>query len=231
MNTSEISRNQNMVMPSRGSGFTIIEVIVTVAIAAILLAVAIPSMQNLIRSSRVENESDRLVNLLVQTRHAALTAGRPSFVCRSSSAVGNSAIGAEDINCDITGLAALDWDADLIFYIQRATAITPAPNDRFDNQRLETLNTDAGERRQMADTISPRPDSNVVITANRDDFVIRFNPDGTMENSAPFRLAICEPNGNAEFGRIIEIGAAGQIRSRPIDTNDTNRDCTPTVAT
>jgi len=81
----------------------------------------------------------------------------------------------------------------------------------------------------MLASASEVPNANIVITANQNDFVIRFNSDGTMENNAPFRLAICEQGDNAQFGRIIEIGALGQIRSTRINVDDDDRDCTPTV--
>jgi len=229
MKVFRTKRNVNAIPRLQGSGFTLVELIVTIGILSILLAVAVPSMQNLLRSNRVEGEVERIVGLLTQVRNSALTSGRPSFICRSNSAVGGSPVGNENIRCINNGLAALNWDADLILYTQLPNSVTPAPNNRFGNQRIQRLNDVRAERQQMADTISVRPNVNVIITANRPDFVIRFNSDGTMENNAPFRLAICEQGDNAQFGRIIEIGALGQIRSTRINVDDDDRDCTPTV--
>lgn len=229
MKVFRTKRNVNAIPGIQGSGFTLVELIVTIGILSILLAVAVPSMQNLLRSNRIEGEVEQFVSLLKQARSAALTSGRPSFFCRTRSArAGGDTLGNEVFACRTGGLGALNWTAEVLVYTQLPDRITPVPDGRFRNQRIQDLGGPA-RRRAMLASASEVPNANIVITANQNDFVIRFNSDGTMENNAPFRLAICEQGDNAQFGRIIEIGALGQIRSTRINVDDDDRDCTPTV--
>jgi len=229
MKVFKTKRNVNAIPRLQGSGFTLVELIVTIGILSILLAVAVPSMQNLIRSNRVEGEVEQFVSLLKQARSAALTSGRPSFFCRTTSArAEGDTLGNELFACRTDGLDALDWATEVLVYTQLPDRLTPDPDDRFLNQTIQDLGGPV-RRRAMLASASEVPDAGIVITANQNDFVIRFNSDGTMENNAPFRLAICEQGDNAQFGRIIEIGALGQIRSTRINVDDDDRDCTPTV--
>lgn len=63
------------------SGFTFLELIITVAIAAILMAIAIPSFQALISSTRVYSQTRELFNTLVMTRSRAITSGYSTILC------------------------------------------------------------------------------------------------------------------------------------------------------
>jgi type IV fimbrial biogenesis protein FimT len=62
-------------------GFTLLEMMITVTIAGILLAVAIPSYQNIIGNSRLAAQANTLVNALTQARSEALKRGLPVTVC------------------------------------------------------------------------------------------------------------------------------------------------------
>lgn len=60
---------------SRPCGFTLVELIVTVAIAALLLAVAVPSFNRLMISSRLTTQANNAVNLLAYARAEAVKRG------------------------------------------------------------------------------------------------------------------------------------------------------------
>lgn len=56
-------------------GFTVIELMVTVAIAVILLTVAVPSLQQVIRDNRVTGQANELIALINLTRNEAVRRG------------------------------------------------------------------------------------------------------------------------------------------------------------
>lgn len=62
-------------------GFTLIELVVTLSIAAVLLAVGVPSMQNLIRDARLSSQSDLLVRTINAARLEAIKQRSNFKVC------------------------------------------------------------------------------------------------------------------------------------------------------
>lgn len=66
------------------SGFTLIELMVTLAIAGILITVAAPSLQKLIKTNRVQTEASGFVGDLILARTEAVKRGQNVSVCVSS---------------------------------------------------------------------------------------------------------------------------------------------------
>src|SRR5690606_15153493 len=69
---------------TRTSGFTLVELMVTIAIAAILAAIAFPSFQDSIRSNRVTTAANELMASLALARTEALRSPGGAAVCTSS---------------------------------------------------------------------------------------------------------------------------------------------------
>jgi type IV fimbrial biogenesis protein FimT len=67
--------------PQSEGGFTLIELMVTVTIAAVLLAIGVPGMTDLIRDARLATQSDMLVSTLNLARMEALKQGKSFKVC------------------------------------------------------------------------------------------------------------------------------------------------------
>lgn len=65
-------------------GFTAIELMVTVAIAAILVAIAAPSFKNIIEKGRVEAGSNQLFTALMLTRNEAVSRNQSGVLCKSA---------------------------------------------------------------------------------------------------------------------------------------------------
>ncbi|MBD9367538.1 GspH/FimT family pseudopilin [Xanthomonas sp. XNM01] len=72
-------------MPSRRRqrGFTLIELMVTVAVAALLLSLGLPSFQQAMRSNRVATTSNELMASLALARAEALKGLGPAGICRT----------------------------------------------------------------------------------------------------------------------------------------------------
>lgn len=66
------------------SGFTLIELLVTLTVAAILLTVAVPGFQSLIRGNRMATEANNLHAALVFSRSEALKRRGSVTLCRSA---------------------------------------------------------------------------------------------------------------------------------------------------
>ena len=65
----------------RACGFTLVELMITIAVAAILLALAAPSFTRLIANTRETSAVNSLLNALVYARNTALRSGEPVTVC------------------------------------------------------------------------------------------------------------------------------------------------------
>ena len=100
----------------RASGFTLLELLVTIAVAAVLLAIAIPSYRGMVqRNALVANVND-LVGDLNYARAEAVTRGQNVYVCSSS----NQSTCSNDGN----------WSAGWLIYVDDDfSASSPKPSD------------------------------------------------------------------------------------------------------
>ncbi|MEX2366066.1 MAG: GspH/FimT family pseudopilin [Pseudohongiellaceae bacterium] len=100
----------------KNRGFTLIELMITVALVAILAAVAAPGMSSFIENAQIKAEAQRLASLLSLARNQAITDNLPMVVSGSFS--GNA------LNIDVYSNSG--DDATLTFeagdtYIERST--------------------------------------------------------------------------------------------------------------
>lgn len=71
-----------MTRPHKHSaGFTIIELMVTIAVAAVLLGLAVPAFTDVIRNTRMANQANSVVGALNYARSESATRGMPVSVC------------------------------------------------------------------------------------------------------------------------------------------------------
>lgn len=89
-------------------GFTLIEMMVTIAVAAILLALAIPSFRDTIVRSRIASVSNDFMGALNFARSEAVKRGRRILICKSSSGTGCT----ESAQWESGWMAFEDKDAD-----------------------------------------------------------------------------------------------------------------------
>lgn len=78
----------------RGSrGFTLVELMVTVAVLGIIATVAVPSFTNLIRSSRLTSSANEMVAILQTARSAAISNRARVEVCPSAGSTCAAVVG------------------------------------------------------------------------------------------------------------------------------------------
>ena len=213
---------------SKKSGFTIIELMFVVLITAIAISLAIPSFNTIIQNNRIENEAYRIFTMLRQTRSNAITFNRRNFLCRSNNATTN--VNGNGAACRTAGTANFDWNYELMSYTLLATDPETVPNNRFNNQKLQNVGSANNNniKRQMLQSIRGSDTDTVNVIASSNDNVFAFTPEGTLLNTAPIRIAICDDRDDPEdFGQLITINAAGLIRLSNTDDTDTDLDCTP----
>jgi len=78
------SRAADLTECARHGGFTLIEVLITIALASILLTIAIPSFRYVTNSNRISGEVNGLLGDLQFARAEAIKEGRNVSVCVSS---------------------------------------------------------------------------------------------------------------------------------------------------
>jgi len=91
----------------RQRGFTLVELMMVLAVAAVLVTVAIPSFSTLIKNNRLTTFTNTLVGSLVLARSEAVRRGRAVTVCASSNG---------------TGCTATSWQQGWIVFTDAGTA-------------------------------------------------------------------------------------------------------------
>ena len=74
--------------PDRQSGFTLIELMVTIAVLAVLLAWGLPNFQNSLRSNRVATSTNEVLASVSLARSEAIRSTRGAGICASSDGTG-----------------------------------------------------------------------------------------------------------------------------------------------
>ena len=181
-------------------GFTLIELMLTLAIAAIILTQAVPSFTGMIASNRLITQTNDLVADVNLARSEAVARGVQVILCNSAD---SKAAGA---TCNGT---AQTWSTGWLMYAENdgvagfdSTAVPPDTLIRI------------GQPSKSGITVMAN------VAGNTD---LQYNPDGTANEAGNTVIfAICDDNG-ASTGRQININGVG--RPRLISTSIAS--CTP----
>lgn len=101
--------------PARQRGFTLIELVVVVAIAAILMMVGIPSFQSLMASRAVAADMSAMGDTIRYARSEALKYGSPVTVCVSTGPM-NPVPVCWDLGSGVTNY---DWKVGWVVFVDR----------------------------------------------------------------------------------------------------------------
>jgi type IV fimbrial biogenesis protein FimT len=177
-----------MLMRKHSSGFTVVELIVALAVVAILATAALPAMGGLISRNKVASEVNRLASDLLFARNSAVTRGRVVTVCRSG----------DQTACLSSPSAAGRLDAGWMTY----TADEPLEN--FDGALGEVLKV--GEK--VSETIEIR------VLGNQAPDYISFLPSGRIEGASPGNIVItiCKDGQSTDqvTGRRVTLSTSGR---------------------
>lgn len=164
-------------------GFTLIELMVVIVIVAILLTLAVPAFDNMIRRNTVES--------LQTSLGGALTTARTEAAARNS-VVTICAINDEGNNCsdDID-----DWGQGWLVFVDQDADGTVDDEDVI----IEVFEYDGRYTFTPSVATGPIPSS------------LSFNSQGFLREATPTLFTICDPRGNEEFARGMFVNNSGLV--------------------
>lgn len=180
--------------PRQQRGFTLVELLVTVAVLAVLLGIAVPSFQTMMANSQLSSRTNDMVGALSLARSEAIRRGARITLCKSS----------DGASCSTSG----DWAQGWIAFVDATRSGTDASVDSGET----VIQVHQGN----ADAVSVKGSSNV---SN----YVSFASDGRAKlmdgASQTGTLRACSSSGavtNDSRARSIEISATGRISSSTV---------------
>jgi len=176
-------------MNKKQTGFTLSELIITLAIAAILLSQAVPSFITMMKDNRIVTQTNSLVTSLNTARSDAVKRGTRITVCKS----------ADNATC----IAAGGWHQGWI-------AFTDSNNDAVVNNTDVVLHTHGP---LPAGTTFNGVVGNVAnyVSYASSGFSELVGGGGAQTGT----LVLCDDRGFGDRARAIVVNAAGQVRTAP----------------
>ena len=177
-------------MRNRNTGFTLVELLITVALVAIVLGLGVPSFQSTVLNNRLTTQANALVAGLQFARSEAVKRSRRVTVCRSADGTSCAASGGWDqgwivfLDADDDG----DWDAgEDILRVNEALVGT--------GQSL-VGSADVAQYISFASTGVPR------------------KPDGTAQSGTLF---LCDSRGS-DYSRTVTLSQTGKASAAKADS-------------
>ncbi len=177
---------------SDSSGFTITELIVTLAVVAILAGIAAPSFRSMILDKRLRTQADEYFTMLMVARSEAVKRGIQVTVCKS----GNTS--SSPPSCAGAGV---DWEDGVIIFVDNDGDQVLDAGEQILQLRgtLEGGNTMRGE-----DTTNNGVNTDIAFLASG----LAKDEKGTSKKKWG-KFFFCDTRGAAE-GRMVEVSATGR---------------------
>jgi type IV fimbrial biogenesis protein FimT len=187
-------------MKIRAAGFTLIELMVAVAIAAILLAVAMPNFSETLKASRTSSQIRELASGLSIARSEAVARGREVLMCPSS----------DQATCSGT------WSQGWII------CSNPDESDDCDDAGDELLRVYQGVGNNRMKVFHY---TDAVTSAA--DTTLRFTRNGTLktpENPNAVTFVICDAGNDVKFARAALVSTFGRTKLAMVDNGVVAKD-------
>ena len=180
--------------PSQLRGFGLIELVTTIALVAILAAIALPSFASLIRDKRVSTETNDFLTAFNLARNESISRSRGVSICAADTRSGVPAACA----------TSADWDLGWMVFVDDTATPADAPPTTI--LEADIIRTWVGNEHNE---LTPGDDTK---------FFVRFNPRGlsNLASDLTFTLAP-EDNCSNQQQREIVVNALGRSKSTKVD--------------
>lgn len=187
----------NVIEIKQQTGFTLLELIITMAISAILVTTAIPNFQRMIQDNRMSTNANALVSALNFARSEAVRRGSSVKVCQGT-----------DRNACFNDATTTDWAAGWI-------VVVDADNDgAFDNSFDELLRVHEPLNSQLT----------LVKEGGGANLPISYNATG-IANGNNTLLRLCDTSSDNEVERRIVISMTGRVSSAKRSSTEAGYQC------
>lgn len=197
-------------------GFTLVELLVTISIVAILAALAFPSYREFSIRMTVSDNTNSLVGALNAARSEAVKRGRAAAVIANG---GNWSDGWQVV------VAAENNDGSI-----QDTPVSPGASAAECEAYLDNAADDASTVPLCLLHHLALPDSYRILAASGgggSDGEVVFAPTGALRDASSFDFSVCRPSADADptQSRRIHVTATGLIESRRDTTGATAGSC------
>ncbi len=176
------------------TGFTIIELMMTIMVAGVIIAIAVPSMSDLIKNSRQTSNVNQLVSLINYSRSQAVGLNSEVTLCGSD----------DGAKCNSSS-----WEKGGLIVKGVATAgSTPAAADI-----LKIIDP------QSSGSTLRRVSSAATVPSGFDNSIIRFERTGRMNSDDASSFTLCDDR-KEKKARGIVINGSGQARTAKDSDSD-----------
>lgn len=191
---------------SRRNGFTLVELLVALAVAAVLLGVGVPSFAEVVRGARLSTQYNAVVAALYLARSEAVKSSEFVTVCARAS---DTACGGVD-----------DWENGWITFVDPSagSAGAAASIDAADTV-LRIDGPIAGDNTVTAYRVVPDASGSLIdaitgggggVTEQKASFV-RYQPRGDAHWGTG-SIRVCDANRGADVSRVVNVVLTGDVR-------------------
>lgn len=173
-------------------GFTVLELMITVALLAILLAAAVPSFRTAIQNNRLTASSNQLLTAFQQARSEALKRKVPVSVCAADTSASTPACGS-------------DWSEGWIVIVDSNLAGSSSAAYSGSANLLR---------------VHPAPEGEATVGGSSAVDFVRYLPDGQIDIAAGATPPVFElriPDCRGENARDISISRTGRARAERVE--------------